>query len=53
LAYIQTSQGARLTEIQSALGINRSETVDGLRALIRKNLITQRDRIYLVQEDSL
>jgi hypothetical protein len=49
--YIQKSQGARLTEIQSALGINRSQTVDGLRALIKQGLITQRDRIYLVQED--
>jgi gas vesicle GvpC-like protein len=49
--YIQKNKGARLTEIQSALGINRSQTVDGLRALIKQGLITQRDRIYLVQED--
>jgi gas vesicle GvpC-like protein len=49
--YIQKSQGARLTEIQSALGINRSQTVDGLRTLIKQGLVTQRDRIYLVQED--
>jgi gas vesicle GvpC-like protein len=51
--YLQKSQGARLTEIQSALGINRSQTVDGLRTLIKQGMITQRDRIYLVQEDSL
>jgi hypothetical protein len=52
-SYIQQIEGARLTEIQSALGINRSQTVDSLRTLIKQGLITQRDRVYLVQEDSL
>ncbi len=50
-SYIHTSKGARLTEIESALGINRFQAVDALRALIRKSLITQRDRIYLIQEE--
>jgi hypothetical protein len=52
-SHIKQIEGARLTEIQSAVGINRSQTVDSLRALIKKGLITQRDRVYLVQEDSL
>lgn len=42
--------GARLVEIESALGINRFQAVDALRSLIKKGLITQRDRVYLVQE---
>ena len=50
-SYIKQIEGARLTEIQSALGINRSQTVDSLRALIKQGLITQRDRVYLAQEE--
>lgn len=48
-AHIHTVQGARLTEIEAALGINRFQAVDALRSLIKKGLITQRDRIYLAQ----
>lgn len=50
-SYIKQIEGARLTEIQSGLGINRSQTVDSLRALIKQGLITQRDRVYLAQEE--
>lgn len=49
--HIDQHQGARLTEIESALNINRFQAVDALRSLIRNGLITQRDRIYLIQED--
>jgi Gas vesicles protein GVPc repeated domain len=49
--HVHRVQGARLTELESALGINRFQAVDALRALIKKGLITQRDRIYLIQED--
>lgn len=45
--------GARLTEIESNLGINRFQAVDALRSLIQKELIVQRDRIYHVQEEAL
>lgn len=48
-AHIQQVQGARLTEIEAALGLNRFQAVDALRSLIKKGLITQRDRIYLSQ----
>ena len=48
-AYIQNAQGARLTEIERALGLSRFQAVDALRSLIKKGLITQRDRIYLAQ----
>ena len=47
--HIQQAQGARLTEIESALGLSRFQAVDALRSLIKKGLITQRDRIYLSQ----
>jgi gas vesicle GvpC-like protein len=50
--YIHQLQGARLTEIESALGINRFQVVDALRALIKRGLITQRDRVYLIQEEA-
>jgi hypothetical protein len=47
--HIQQAQGARLTEIESALGLSRFQAVDALRSLIKKGLVTQRDRIYLSQ----
>ena len=48
--FLHESQGSRLTQIESALGINRFQAVDALRSLIKKGLITQRDRMYLTQE---
>ncbi|PSB27161.1 hypothetical protein [Stenomitos frigidus] len=47
--HIHQAQGARLTEIESTLGLTRFQAVDALRSLIKKGLITQRDRIYLCQ----
>jgi hypothetical protein len=49
--YIHQSQGARLTQIEAYLGINRFQAVDALRSLIKKGLITQRDRVYVAHED--
>jgi hypothetical protein len=49
--FIHNSQGARLTQIESSLGINRFQAVDTLRSLIKKGLISQRDRVYLTIED--
>lgn len=49
--YILAAQGARLNDIEAALKINRFQAVDALRTLIRKGFVTQRDRIYLIQED--
>ncbi|NJO39393.1 MAG: hypothetical protein HC769_02450 [Cyanobacteria bacterium CRU_2_1] len=49
--YLHQTQGARLTEIESALSINRFQVVDALRLLIKKGCVTQRDRLYLIQEE--
>lgn len=49
--HIRQTQGARLTEIETALDINRFQAVDALRILIKKGLVTQRDRTYLIQEE--
>jgi gas vesicle GvpC-like protein len=49
--HIHDIHGARLNEIESALGISRFQAVDALRSLIKKGQVTQRDRIYLVQEE--
>jgi len=49
--YIDQIHGARLAEIESSLGINRFQAVDALRSLIKKGMVTQRDRIYLAQTD--
>lgn len=48
--YIHQVEGARLVQIESALGINRFQAVDALRSLIKKGLVTQRDRVYYIQE---
>lgn len=47
--YLHQSQGARLTEIEMALEINRFQAVDALRTLIKKGLVVQHDRIYSAQ----
>jgi hypothetical protein len=48
--YIEDMQGARLTEIESALGITRLQAVEGLRSLIQQGKITQKDRVYLINQ---
>lgn len=49
--FLCETQGARLNEIESKLGSNRFRVVNALRSLIQKGLVTQRDRVYYVQED--
>lgn len=51
--YLHATHGARLTEIETQLGINRFQAVDALRSLIQKELIVQQDRIYQVHEEAL
>ena len=52
--YLQDhNDGARLTEIESTLGINRFQAVDALRSLIQKELIVQKDRTYRIQEEAV
>ncbi|MDX2244523.1 MAG: hypothetical protein NW224_27935 [Leptolyngbyaceae cyanobacterium bins.302] len=47
--FLYENQGARLTQIETSLNLNRFQAVDALRSLIKKGLITQRDRVYLTQ----
>lgn len=48
--FLHENHGARLTQIETALNANRFQAVDALRSLIKKGLVTQRDRVYLLQE---
>jgi hypothetical protein len=50
--YVKSSNGAKLTDIESALGMNRFQAVDTLRSLIKQGLIVQRDRLYLAQDQA-
>ena len=51
--YLRThNSGARLTEIESHLGINRLETVDALRSLIQQELVVQKNKTYHIHEGS-
>jgi gas vesicle protein GvpN len=52
-AYLKQSNGARVSEIESALGLNRVQTTDALRSLLRKSYLKQQDnRLFVVQEDN-
>ena len=51
--YLHLAQGARLSEIETELGINRFQAVDALRSLIQKDLVVKQDRTYLVQEEAV
>ncbi|MBE9156860.1 hypothetical protein IQ265_08450 [Nodosilinea sp. LEGE 06152] len=51
--YLHLTQGARLSEIETELGINRFQAVDALRSLIQKDLVIKQDRTYLVQEEAV
>jgi hypothetical protein len=51
--YLHLSQGARLSEIETELGINRFQAVDALKSLIQKDLVVKQDRTYLVQEEAV
>lgn len=51
--YLHLAQGARLSEIEAELGINRFQAVDALRSLIQKDLVVKQDRTYLVQEEAV
>lgn len=52
-AFLQKSEGAKLAEIEMALGINRIQTTDALRVLIKKGVVKQReDRSFVILGDN-
>lgn len=44
--YIRQREGVRLTDIEDELKLNRIQTVDALRSLLKQGRISQRDRTY-------
>lgn len=49
--YLHQNEGARMSEIESAMGWNRVETVNALRVLMDKGMIKLKDdRLYVVEE---
>ncbi|MDX2100412.1 MAG: hypothetical protein SFW36_21765 [Leptolyngbyaceae cyanobacterium bins.59] len=51
-SHLHTVQGARLSEIEAALKLNRFQAVDALHSLIQKGLVVQRDRSYYVVDEA-
>lgn len=52
--YLEKSEGMRVSQISKALGLNRFETIDALRSLMKKGLLIQRDdRLYVASQDKL
>lgn len=50
LAFLKQNSGARLSQIERALKLDRFQTVDTLRMLIEKGSIVLRDRFYKLAE---
>lgn len=48
LEYLEQSNGAKLTQIEKALKLDRVQTVDTLRLLREQGKVVQRDRLYVV-----
>lgn len=52
LSLLKQTKGAKLTEIEKALKLDRFQTVDSLRQLTEQGKITQRHRLYVLQENA-
>jgi hypothetical protein len=48
--YLQQTGGARLTQIEMDLKLDRFHTVDTLRVLTEKGMVAQHDRLFVIQE---
>lgn len=48
--YLWQAGGARLSQVEQALGLDRFQTVDAIRSLTEKGRIVQRDRLFVVAE---
>ena len=50
--YLQKSEGMRVSQISQVLGLNRFQTIDALRSLIKQGMLIQRDDLlYVAQQD--
>jgi gas vesicle protein GvpN len=50
--YLRHSKGAKLSELEKALHLDRIQAVDSLKHLTEQGLITQRYRVYTLQENA-
>ena len=51
--YLQQSNGARVSEIEVALGLNRVQTTNALRSLLKQGHLKQQDnRVFTVQQEN-
>ncbi|HIK17343.1 MAG TPA: gas vesicle protein GvpN [Leptolyngbyaceae cyanobacterium M33_DOE_097] len=50
LSYLKQATGARLVDIEQTLNLDRFQTVDSLRLLLKEGLVEQRDRMYYARE---
>jgi gas vesicle protein GvpN len=47
-AYIESNPGAKLSQVEKALRLDRFQTVDALRSLTEQGRVVQRDRLFFV-----
>lgn len=52
LSLLKQTNGAKLTEIEKTLKLDRFRTVDSLRQLTEQGKVTQRYRLYVLKEDA-
>ncbi len=50
LTFLKQAEGVRLAEIEQALNLDRFQTVDSLRLLLKEGLVEQRNRFYFAKE---
>jgi gas vesicle protein GvpN len=52
IEYLRQAQGAKLTELEKALKLDRVQAVDSLKLLTEQGSITQRYRVYFLNEEA-
>lgn len=52
LNYLSQSKGAKLTELEKVLKLDRFQAVDSLRLLVDQGKVVQRYRLYFLKEDA-
>jgi gas vesicle protein GvpN len=52
LSYLRQTEGAKLTELEKALQLDRIQTVDTLKRLVEQGKVEQRYRLYVLKEEA-
>jgi predicted DNA-binding transcriptional regulator len=51
--YLLQSEGVRLSQIESDLGLTRLQALEAIRVLVKKGQVKQHDRLFVAQANSV